>query len=155
MNIGSNIKKIIHKYGLLGSIAKNAISQFKKWKAKQPNLTEAEISQNIFDFRYSNGNFSKTERIKINKYYESDFKCQSLLDFCLISLDVEGNINPLDNKVFNETAKYLEIILDDYGYPKEDETTGTFLDKLNVSSSKICSFYNQWFKKIMGRKFTL
>jgi len=103
-----NIKKAIHKRGVIGAIAKNAINQFNKWKIKDPKLSEAEIAFNIFILRYSLGVFTKKEKEKILKYLESEFNVDTLIGFCLVSLDIEGNINPMDKNLLIKQQLYLK-----------------------------------------------
>ena len=150
MTILRNFRKAIHKRGLLGAIAKNAITQMKKWKNHEPSLSEAEIATNIFNLRYKKGFYSKNEKRKVEEYSVKEFQFESLMDFCLASLDIEGNISPKDQKAFKFSSEMLEEILDDLGYKKEVSQHRELFDRFEMTSSKISFFAVQWFEKFYG-----
>ena len=145
------IQKWFHRRGLLGAIAKNAMEQYFKWKLKDENLTEAEVAKNIFIYRYTNPNgiFDANEKIKITKYISSSFLPENLVEFCLISLDIEGNINPMDGKTYTELSGWLEEFLVYNGYPtKEQSELDIALNKLDPHSLTVSQFNVKWYERI-------
>ena len=150
-----SFQKWMHKKGVLGAIAKNAMDQYSKWKRKDEAISESDISANIFRMRYTNPNgvFDDNEKIKIAIYLSSGFLPDNLTEFCLVSLDIEGNINPLDGKTHSELATWLEEYLVDFGYPK---IVATHLDnvfrRLNFHSTIVNDFNVKWFDKIRKAK---
>lgn len=148
-------QKWIHKRGLLGRIAKNAMEQYLKWQQKDPSLTESEIAKNIFVLRYvsSHGIFEKAERKKIDIYISKDFYPQNILEFCLASLDIEGDINPNDGKLHDKFAKFLNDYLVDFGYPKKQKShLDEVFQQVNFADNRIIDFNVKWFEKILGLK---
>lgn len=142
----------IYKRGILGAIAKNAVGQFNKWQQKDKTLSEKEIAKNIFLLRYTNPNgvFDQYQRSKIKKYIDRDFYPENLVEFSLTSLDIEGQLGPMD-KDHAKLVGYLEGYLGELGYAAEPPH---FLDdvmrKLNPYSTKANQFNVKWFEKIKG-----
>jgi hypothetical protein len=133
-------KKWIHKNGLCGAIAKNAVEQYNKWKNRDPSMAESEIAYNMFFLRYTNPNsvFSSSEKAKISKYLSLEFYPASILEFSLISLDIEGNLNISDGKTYTELANWVEEFLTDFGYPKRTKSEiDQMIDNLDNCSYEI------------------
>jgi len=104
--------------GLAGMIPKNASEQYYKWKKKDPSLSEAEIAQNIFSLRYlvSDPHFDRKEAKRFRGYMGGGFECQTLMDFCLASLDIEGQIDPCDTTVFYDVSSIIQSELERMGF---------------------------------------
>ena len=62
---------------------------------------------------------------------ESAFECESLMDFCLVSLDVEGHIDPSDGKVFFEIAEIIIEELERLGFRVADGNVSNFVSTWN------------------------
>lgn len=124
--------KWLQKRGLAGMIPRNAYEQHQKWQRKDPTLSEAEIAQGIFTLRYIIGNpiLNREEISRLGSYMEGDFECESLMDFCLVSLDIEGRIDPSDGKVFFDTAETIIEELERLGF--------------RVTNDKISHFEGKW-----------
>jgi hypothetical protein len=113
--------------GLSQMIPKNASEQYYKWKKKDPSLSEAEIAQSIFALRYllSDPHFDRTEAKRFGGYTGGGFECQTLMDFCLASLDIEGQIDPHDATVFYEVSSIIHSELEKMGVkPGDDDISG-------------------------------
>jgi hypothetical protein len=125
--------KWLQKRGLAGMIPKNAYEQYQKWQRKDATLSESEISQGIFSLRYIMGNpiLNRKEVYRLGSYIESDFECESLIDFCLVSLDVEGHIDPSDGKAFYNTAEIIIEELKRLGFEVVNDKVSPFVDKWN------------------------
>jgi len=125
--------KWLQKRGLAGMIPRNAYEQYQKWLRKDSTLSEAEIAEGIFSLRYIMGNpiLNQDETRRLGSYMESDFKCESLMDFCLASLDIEGHIDPLDGKAFFDTAKTIIEELERLGFRVTNDKISHFVGKWN------------------------
>ena len=121
------------KFRLDGMIAQNAYTQYHKWKKMDPSSSESDIAGNIFLARYviANSIISKEGRGKLTIYIERDFELKTLMDFCLVSLDVEGEINPSDMAWFFEVADLIKTELARLGFKSEDEDIVSFCRRWN------------------------
>jgi len=124
------------KKGLAGMIPQNAFEQYQKWKKKDSSLSEAEIAQNIFTLRYllSDPQFDRKEAKRFHGYMEGEFACQTLMDFCLASLDIEGQIDPNDDMAFVDVSEIIKSELEKMGF--------------KPGSKDIKNFVGQWAKKV-------
>lgn len=131
------VKEWIHRRGLVGAIARNAMEQLSKWKQRFPKMTEAECARRIFELRYFNSEavFSASERAKVEHYMIAKFEINSIMDFCLISLDIEGGIDPSDPGSYMEIGKILHYYVIELGYKILDGRT-------------LSSFSNRWLQLI-------
>ena len=124
--------------GLLGEITKNAHVQYEKAKRmigppQDERLTEIfghicseeEIPSILFYFRYVLGPerrggdekaFTRKERDRLSRYFNTQFMPFSLYEFCLASLDIEGNISPADGTLWLDCCMKLHIQLVEYGH---------------------------------------
>lgn len=134
MNMG--ILNWLQKRGLAGMIPRNAYDQYCKWTRKDSSLTEGQIAQGIFILRYITGNpiLDKTGKDRLSRYMSSDFECMTLMDFCLTSLDIEGEIDPSDGNSFINTSKVISEELARLGF--------------KVGSDHISSFVNRWHQQV-------
>ena len=123
------------KKGLAGMIPKNAFVQYQKWQKKGSSLSEAEIAQNIFTLRYlfSDPQFDRKEAKRFRGYTEGEFECQTLMDFCLASLDIEGQIDPNDDMAFVDVSEIIQNELEKMGFKVDDD---------------IRNFVGQWAKEV-------
>lgn len=130
----------LQKRGLAGMIPKNAFEQYNKWRHKDSSLSESQIAQGIFYLRYVRGNpiLSQAGRARLNGYMASDFECTTLMDFCLTSLDIEGEIDPSDGNAFINTAKIINEELERFGF--------------KVSKDHVNSFVNRWNQQVRTRR---
>jgi hypothetical protein len=103
--------------GLAGMIPKNASEQYYKWKKKDSSLSEAEIAQNIFNLRYllTDPHFDRKEAKRFRGYMEGRFECKTLMDFCLASLDIEGQMDPHDTAAFYDVSSIIQSELEKMG----------------------------------------
>lgn len=126
----------LQKRGLAGMIPRNAFEQYNRWKRKDSSFSESYIAQGIFNLRYIAGNpiLNQEGHTRLNGYMASDFKCTTLMDFCLTSLDIEGEIDPSDGNAFFNTAKIIT---------EELERLGFKVDKDHISS-----FVNRWDQQV-------
>ena len=125
--------KWLQKRGVAGMIPRNAYEQYQKWQRKDSTLSEAEIAQGIFSLRYIIGNpiLNREETLRLGSYMKGDFECESLMEFCLVSLDIEGHIDPSDGKVFLDTAEIIIEELERLGFRVTNDKTSRFADKWN------------------------
>ena len=123
--------KWLQKRGVAGLIPRNAHKQYEKWRRANPSLSEAEIAQSIFSLRYIIGNpiLNQEETHRLICYLETNFECESLMGFCLASLDIEGHIDPSDSKIFYDTIKVIEEELERLGFPVPLDDISDFIDK--------------------------
>lgn len=126
----------LQKRGLAGMIPRNAYDQYCKWKRKDSSLSEGQIAQGIFYLRYITGNpiLNKAGDDRLSRYMASDFECTTLMDFCLTSLDIEGEIDPSDGNAFFNTSKIITEELDRLGF--------------RVGNDHISSFVNRWNQQV-------
>ncbi|MBT4714689.1 MAG: hypothetical protein HOB84_07950 [Candidatus Marinimicrobia bacterium] len=126
----------LQKRGLAGMIPRNAYEQYNKWRRKDSSFTESHIAQGIFNLRYIIGNptLNQEGHTRLNGYMASDFECTTLMDFCLSSLDIEGEIDPSDGNAFFNTAKIINEELDRLGFI--------------VGKDHINSFVNRWDEQV-------
>lgn len=119
------------KKGLSGMIPKNAFEQYQKWEKRDPNLSEAAIAQNIFALRYllSNPKFDRKEAKRFRGYMEGEFECQTLMDFCLASLDIEGQIDPNDDMAFVDVSEIIKSELEKMGFKSGDDDIRNFVGR--------------------------
>jgi hypothetical protein len=122
----------LQKRGLAGMIPRNAYEQYNKWRRKDSSLSEGQIAQGIFTLRYIMGNpiLNQEGKTRLTGYIASDFECATLMDVCLTSLDIEGEIDPSDGNAFLNTAKIITEELDRLGF--------------KVGNGHINSFVNRW-----------
>ncbi len=125
--------KWLQKRGLAGMIPRNAYQQYQKWRRKDSTLSEAEIARGIFSLRYIMGKpiLNREEIAKLSSYMESNFECESLMDFCLVSLDIEGHIDPLDGKAFLNTTRIIIDELKRLGFTVRSNQVSDFVTKWN------------------------
>jgi hypothetical protein len=133
-HVGENAKGIsngLQKHGLAGMIPKNAYEQYNKWRRKDPSLSEGQIAQGIFNLRYIAGNpiLNQAGNNRLLGYMASDFECKTLMDFCLVSLDIEGEINPSDGSAFFNTAEIINEELDRLGFKVGKDHINSFVDR--------------------------
>ena len=117
--------------GVAGMIPKNASEQYYKWKKNDPSLPEAEIAQSIFTLRYllSNPHFDRKEAKRFRGYMEGGFECRTLMDFCLASLDIEGQIDPHDTTAFYEASSIIQSELEKMGLKPDAGDIRDFVDR--------------------------
>ena len=122
-------------------IPKNAVEQFNKWKIRSPEMSEGEIAQGIFALRYlaTDPKFDEDEGKRFVGYMSSQFECRCLLDFCLVSLDVEGGIDPRDGNAFEEAADIIIEGLEERGFQIGQDDLENFHKKWwsHISNSRL------------------
>ena len=126
----------LQKRGMAGMIPRNAYEQYNKWRRKDSSLAECQIAQGIFALRYTIGNpiLNQAGNARLSRYMASDFECATLMDCCLASLDIEGEIDPSDGNAFFNTAKIINEELERLGF--------------EVGKDHIISFVNRWDQQI-------
>jgi hypothetical protein len=55
----------------------------------------------------------------------------TLMDFCLVSLDIEGEIDPSDGSAFFNTAKIINEELDRLGFKVGKDHINSFVNRWN------------------------
>jgi len=105
------IFKLIGKRGAARALARSAYEAYLRYKSKNPNLSEAEIAQTIFMQRCSPENLNKTERLRFEKYLESEEKVDSLIKLCLAMVYVLLNISRTDVRAYRQVEKIIEVEL--------------------------------------------
>jgi tetratricopeptide (TPR) repeat protein len=110
-----------------GQIPKYAAELYNEWKARDANLTDAEIAQRMFSLRYPANDPNFAHRARLNGYLEGKFECQGLLDYCLAVLDIEGEITPKNDRVFREVTLFIETELGRYGLLPAKEEASSFV----------------------------
>ncbi len=102
------IFKLIGKRGAAKALARSAHEAYLRYKAQDPNLSEAEIAQTIFTKRCSPGNLNKAEKIRFKKYLETDERVDSLIKLCLAMVYILLNISEADVKAYRLVEKIIE-----------------------------------------------
>ncbi len=90
-------------------------------KRLDPIFSEGEIASRIFMvwFLFPERKFSEDQKNKVQRYLDANFYPNNLLELCLISLDIEHNINPASDKNFNSLANSVKEMMINYDYKKE------------------------------------
>jgi hypothetical protein len=132
---------------LLRSIAKYAMKEFKKRKKYDEHLPEQQIAHEIFKSRFldTKRQYPEREKYKIQKYIDANFYPNNIIEFCLASLDIEGNVTPSNSKDYSGFAKDIESIMVSLGYPYEKSTHDVFFKKPDLISSRIYRFVGRWY----------
>lgn len=131
----------LQKRGLAGMIPRNAYEQYNKWRREDSSLSEDQIAQGIFTLRYIMGNpiLNQAGKARLNSYMASNFECTTLVDFCLTSLDIEGEIDPSDGNAFFNTAKIINEELDRLGFKVGNDHINSFVNRWNQQVRRLRS----------------
>ena len=108
--------KLLGKRGAARNLARSAFEAFVKYKARDPNVSEAEAAQAIFMQRCSPGNLNKAEKIRFKTYLEKEEKVDSLLKLCLAMMYIILDISEADVKAYQTVRKVIEKELSRSGY---------------------------------------
>ena len=98
MSFSECIMKWIAKKGPLGGIARSQYSKFKRVQKENPNLTESEICQALFNNRFSTIKLRRKERERYEHLLEVDELPTTLIDVCLAIAHIELDIHSYGNK---------------------------------------------------------
>jgi hypothetical protein len=122
-------------------IPRNAYEQYNKWRREDSSLSEDQIAQGIFTLRYIMGNpiLNQAGKARLNSYMASNFECTTLVDFCLTSLDIEGEIDPSDGNAFFNTAKIINEELDRLGFKVGNDHINSFVNRWNQQVRRLRS----------------
>ena len=102
------IFKLIGKRGAARALARSAHEVYLKYKTGDPSLSEQEIAQTIFMQRCSPENLNKAEKIRFEKYLETEGKVDSLIKLCLAMVHILLNISSTDVKACRLVEKIIE-----------------------------------------------
>ncbi len=105
------IFKLIGKRGAARALARSSNEAYLRYKAKDSNLSEQEIAQTIFMQRCSPKNLNKTEKLRFEKYLETEEKVDSLIKLCLAMIFILLNISRTDVKAYRQVEKIIEAEL--------------------------------------------
>jgi len=102
------------KRGVVGMIAPNACTQYRKWaEALGTEATEEEVVEKMFWARYLRQKPFLTRKafeILESCYYPLQYRPTDLLGFCLASLHIEGNVSKADGRLYDDC---LEVIVEE------------------------------------------
>ncbi len=108
--------KLLGKRGAAKNLAISAFEAFMKYKARNPNISEAEIAQELFMQRCSPRNLNKAEKIRFKTYLEKEEKVDSLLKLCLAMMYIILDISESDERAYQTVRKVIEKELTRSGY---------------------------------------
>ena len=97
--------------GAARALAGSAHETYLKYKTGDPNLSEQEIAQTIFMQRCSPTNLSKAQKIRFEKYLETEEKVDSLIKLCLAMVYILLNISASDVKAYRLVEEIIEAEL--------------------------------------------
>lgn len=120
-------------------VADNAVTQYHKMKRNQPEYSPKEIAGILWSWRYMNA-FLTTEKTKrFLSYMETEFPIETMMDFCLSSLDIEIRVSPSDITVksYNRAAHYIGKELIKNNVPFESGDIDLFTHKWNCFLSPL------------------
>ena len=100
--------KLIGKRGAAKALARSAYEAYLRYKAQDPNLSEAEIAQTIFTKRCLPLNLNKAEKMRFEKYLETDGRVDSLIKLCLAMVYILLNISASDVRAYRLVEKIIE-----------------------------------------------
>lgn len=132
-------------------VADNAITQYRKAESKKLGDSPQEIAAFLWDWRYANAMLNDQKRERLEHYIESDFPIETMVDFCLGTLDIEILVSPVKHDVFNHVAEYIvkELVKGNipcrtYQFATDDafDVDGIF------KPDDMASFIEKWFRLV-------
>ena len=108
--------KMIGKRGAARTLARSAHEAFLKYKADNPDTSEAEIAEELFNQRCSPGNLNKAEKLRFNNYHETEETVDSIYKLCFAVLYIVDDISKDDVKSYSTARKIIEEELTRSGY---------------------------------------
>jgi hypothetical protein len=97
-------------------LARSAYEAYLKHKSSAPDLTEAEIAHAIFMQRCSSRNLNKAEKVRFEKYLETEKSVDSIFKLCLAIFYIVDNISENDAAIYSMVKKVIEEELGRSGY---------------------------------------
>ena len=102
---------ILQRKGSVGSVVRWTYKNFTNLKNQKKEWTKSEILIHMFDVRYKNHpTLSKDAKIRL-KGISKDLELDNLMDLCAIIYFVEMNLAPQDGKLFTDTFRNADIVL--------------------------------------------
>ncbi len=98
----------IGKRGAARTLARSAHEALIKYKTDNPDLSEAEIAEELFKQRCSPGNLNKAEKVRFKKYLEEQGKADSLFNLCLAMIYIILDVSETDVKGYEIVRKVIE-----------------------------------------------
>ncbi len=119
MSISERIMKWIAKKGALGGIARSQHHKFKRFQKENPDLSESEICQALFESRFNIIKLRRKEQERYDRYLENNEVPTNLRDVCQAIADIELDIHLSGTKHAILAVGVLYEELERLGYPKD------------------------------------
>lgn len=135
-------------------VADNAITQYHKAKDKNLSDSPKEIAAFLWDWRYANAVLNHQKRERLERYIESDFPIETMVDFCFGTLDIEILVSPVRADAFNHAAEYIVKELVKGNIPcrtyqfATDDTDDAFDADGIFKPDDMASFIEKWFRLV-------
>ncbi len=113
-------------------VADNAIKQYQKAKYRNMGNSPKEIAVLLWQRRYIlNRPLDSKSEPRLHHYIQSGFPIETVLDFCLSSLDIEFLFGPPDLDTYEYAADYIGKELARNNIPCTTSDVSSFIDKWN------------------------
>lgn len=103
---------------VLKGIPRGIYPLYKVWREDNPNVTEKELANALFNQRFSKTVFESTyqERARIKSYFEMHSELETLLDMSVASAMIEFKVPPDDYISYTFIKKIHSVELFKQGY---------------------------------------
>ena len=105
------ISDFLQRQGSVGSVVRWAYKNFRNLQAEKKDLEKTEILKYMFDVRYNNHPALNREATIRLKGIQKELEFKKLMDLCAVIYYVEMNLAPQDGKLFTDTFRNAQIVL--------------------------------------------
>ncbi|ADV50592.1 hypothetical protein Celal_3326 [Cellulophaga algicola DSM 14237] len=103
---------ILQRKGSVGSVIRWTYKNFRQLQSEKKDWTKSEILKHMFDVRYESlPVLSKDAKVRLTGISE-DLELDNLMDLSAVIYYVEMNLAPQDGKLFTDTFKNANIVLE-------------------------------------------